>query len=250
MKLKKADYAAIGFLALYALLVIFFPLTVKTEVQLKLDPNAFGAAASRKIVFGALGDGLKNFGDFTQAFPYLMGFFKVGLLATFGEMLKNRRKNGVWQVPSLFWRFVVWGITGMVFTVVFALFGSAIPVLMKKGLLFSFANNSLNEFFRAFFTSFFMNMIFAYPMMLAHEYFNEVINRKKFIGGSTFLKEINANIWGSFIPKTILYFWVPAHTATFLLPENYRVLASAILALALGFLLTFHGAKAPAKQES
>lgn len=249
MKLKKADYAAIGFLALYALLVIFFPLTVQTNVSFKLDPNAFGASASRKIIFGALGDGLKNFGDFTQAFPYIMGFFKVGLLATFGEMLKNRRKNGEWKVPSLFWRFIVWGMTGVVFTAVFALFGAGIPALMQKGLLCTADNASFNNVLRAFFTSFFMNMIFAYPMMLAHEYFNEVINRKKFIGGGEFLSSINAHIWGSFIPKTILYFWVPAHTITFLLPENYRVLASALLALVLGFLLTFHAPKTPAKAE-
>ena len=244
MKLKKADIGAIGFLALYVLLVVFFPLTVKTELNLKLDPGAFGAV-SRKIVFGAFGDGLRNFGDFTQAYPYLMGFFKVGLLATFGEMLKNRRKTGTWQVPSLFWRFIVWGITGMVFTVVFALFGSAIPLLMKKGLLVSAANAGINDFLRAFFTSLFMNLIFAYPMMLAHEYFNEVINRKKFLGGAEFLENINARIWGSFIPKTILYFWIPAHTVTFLLPENYRVLASALLSLALGFLLTI---QLPAKK--
>ena len=137
----------------------------------------------------------------------------------------------------------------VVFTAVFALFGAGIPALMQKGLLCTADNASFNNVLRAFFTSFFMNMIFAYPMMLAHEYFNEVINRKKFIGGGEFLSSINAHIWGSFIPKTILYFWVPAHTITFLLPENYRVLASARLALVLGFLLTFHAPKTPAKAE-
>ena len=50
---------------------------------------------------------------------------------------------------------------------------------------------------------------------------------------------MDKHIWGSFIPKTILCFWIPAHTVTFCLPQDYRVLMSAVLSLALGFILTF-----------
>ena len=82
-------------------------------------------------------------------------------------------------------------------------------------------------------------MIFAYPMMLGHEWCNEVINKKRFVGGEEFLASVDKHIWGSFIPKTILCFWIPAHTVTFCLPQDYRVLMSAVLSLALGFILTF-----------
>ena len=38
--------------------------------------------------------------------------------------------------------------------------------------------------------------------------------------------------------KTIVFFWIPAHTVTFSLPPDFRVLMSAVLSLALGFILT------------
>ena len=38
--------------------------------------------------------------------------------------------------------------------------------------------------------------------------------------------------------KTIVVFWIPAHTITFCLPAQYQILMSAFLSLALGFILT------------
>lgn len=230
---KTGDKLAIVFLAAFACGVIFFPLDVQKELNL-----AGGSLLGSKVVWGKLSDGIGNFGRFTKEFPYLMGFLKVGLLATFGEMLKHRLKSGSWKVPSLLSRFIVWGITGLVFTLVFALFAMGTEVLMKTNLWFSCSNSTCNNILRAFSTSLFQNLIFAYPMMLGHEWCNEVINRKKFVGGAEFLAHVDSNVWGSFIPKTILYFWVPAHTVTFLLPADYRVLMSAVLSLVLGFILT------------
>ena len=38
--------------------------------------------------------------------------------------------------------------------------------------------------------------------------------------------------------KTIPFFWIPAHTVTFLLPSSYRVLVAALLSVALGVILS------------
>ena len=51
---------------------------------------------------------------------------------------------------------------------------------------------------------------------------------------------INLNwgvLWGFVFKKTIPLFWYPAHTVTFLLPGNMRVLFAALLGVALGILL-------------
>jgi len=40
------------------------------------------------------------------------------------------------------------------------------------------------------------------------------------------------------VMKTVPYFWIPAHTLTFLLPSEYRILAAAMLSIALGLILT------------
>jgi len=39
--------------------------------------------------------------------------------------------------------------------------------------------------------------------------------------------------------KTIPLFWIPAHTAVFLLPAEFRVVAAAFLSVALGGILAF-----------
>jgi len=231
--MKKGDVGAIIFLVVFACAVVFFPWTV---------------SLTGKVQLGELSKGFDNFGKFTAHFPYLMGFFKVGLLATFGEMLKVRVKTGSWKVPALFARFIVWGIVGLLFTFVFAMFANGMGSLIGTPLWFGKKAWALNPTFWdkllfAFSTSFWQNVIFAFPMMLGHEWCNEVINQKRFVGGAEFLEKLNKPVWGSFIPKTIIFFWIPAHTVTFLLPPDYRVLMSAVLSLVLGAILTFRSSK-------
>jgi hypothetical protein len=43
--------------------------------------------------------------------------------------------------------------------------------------------------------------------------------------------------WGFVFKKTIPLFWYPAHTITFLLPGELRVLFAALLGIVLGVLL-------------
>ena len=231
--MKKGDVGAIIFLVVFACAVVFFPWTV---------------TITGKVQLGELSKGFDNFGKFTAHFPYLMGFFKVGLLATFGEMLKVRVTTGSWKVPSLPVRFLVWGCVGLLFTFVFAMFAKGVGGLIGTPFWFGKKAWDLNPNFWdnllfAFSTSFWQNVIFAYPMMLGHEWCNEVINRKRFVGGAEFLEKLNKPVWGSFIPKTIVFFWIPAHTVTFLLPPDYRVLMSAVLSLVLGAILTFRSSK-------
>ena len=49
--------------------------------------------------------------------------------------------------------------------------------------------------------------------------------------------------WGFVFKKTIPFFWYPAHTVTFLLPSEQRVLFAALLGIALGVLLALSAKK-------
>ena len=238
--MKKTDLAGIGFLILFGLLVVFFPL------DYGLNPNAI---LKGEVLYwtGFEWSKLGNFGNITKEYPYIMGFFKFALLATFGEMLKNRLRTGSWHVSKLPARAAVWGFFGMIMTLAFGLFASGTAVLMTGNMWFG-SNPKLdsgfwNTLIFAFSTSLFMNMIFAFPMMLGHEWFSQVIEKGKFIGGQDFFAGLSQKVWGSFIPKTILWFWIPAHTVTFLLPPEFRVLAGALLSVALGFILTVKAVK-------
>ncbi len=238
--MKKSDVSGIVFFVAFCLLVIFFPWTVHYKMLVQQDGVTWT---------GFTTSGLQQFGQVTKAYPYIMGFLKFALLATFGEMLKARMKTGSWRVSLFPLRVLVWGVFGMIMTVAFALFAqgvggvNGIGGLMNSGLWFTSTNSTEKSLIFAVSTSFWMNMIFAYPMMLAHEWCNMVLARKKLVGGETFLKNIDSHVWGSFIPKTIVFFWIPAHTVTFLLPPDYRVLMGALLSVALGFILTIRAVK-------
>ena len=50
-------------------------------------------------------------------------------------------------------------------------------------------------------------------------------------------------LWGFVFKKTIPLFWIPAHTITFLLPPEFRILFAAVLGVALGIILAFANLK-------
>lgn len=59
---------------------------------------------------------------------------------------------------------------------------------------------------------------------------------------------LNWGVFWSFIfRKTMPFFWYPAHTITFLLPDNVRVLFAALLGVVLGILLAIGARKGDAK---
>ncbi len=233
--MKTGDWIAIGYVVLYAAAVFFFPLDfVQRRLVWKLDiSGSFSELA-----------GLKGFGRVVNHWPYLSGFFKVALLATFGEMLKMRGRTGSWKTPQLFPKFIVWGLYGVLFSFVFALFAKGVGALSGTALWFGPADFNYGtapwseRILMGFSISLWCNLIFCYPMMLSHEWCNSCIAKKRFLGGAEFFASLNSGIWGSFMLKTILFFWIPAHTVTFSLPPDYRVLMSAVLSLALGFILT------------
>ncbi|KRQ86223.1 hypothetical protein ABG79_01954 [Caloramator mitchellensis] len=179
----------------------------------------------------------------TKNHPYIMGFIKVSILATMGELLAIRIANGDYKKPyGLLYRFIIWGFLGMVFALVFDLFASGVTATMKKGLL----PGGDSKFFFAFFTSSLMNLIFAPTFMALHRITDTYID----LGQGTFKKIFKVRIndvvnkidWNGFIGfvvmKTIPSFWIPAHTVTFLLPSEYRVLMASFLSIALGAILS------------
>ena len=238
MKFKIGDIIAVIYFAAFVCLVFFFPWDYGTDV--KIDLNALTGSAKHGLYWAGFStDGIRNFGRVVGHYPYISGFLKVGLLATLGEMIKVRGKTGSWKTPDLLLKFLVWGVYGMLFTIAFALFGKGVAGVMDTPVWpLTFENDTAQRIWQGFSTSLWANLIFCFPMMLSHDYWNTCITKKRFLGGAEFLEGIDKHLWGSYLLKTIVVFWIPAHTITFSLPANYQVLMSAFLSLALGFILT------------
>ena len=184
-----------------------------------------------------------------KAHPYILGFVKVSILATMGEILALRIVIGDYKKPvGLIYKFIVWGFLGMGFVIAFDLFANGVTGSMKKGLLPSGKVDTFSaKLLFAFFTSSAMNLIFGPTFMCLHRLTDTFID----LGEGQFskikkvkLKAVTDKIdWYGFMSfvvfKTIPIFWIPAHTVTFLLPGEYRVLVAAFLSLALGIILAY-----------
>jgi hypothetical protein len=181
------------------------------------------------------------FNEWTKAVPYVMGFVKFAILATMGELMAIRIIKGDYAKPAgLVWRIIIWGGIGMLITLMFNVFAGGVMSAQAKGYL-PFEGVSLAF---AFFTSAIMNCFFAPAFMGLHKYTDTYLDLKASRGGKVTISDITAAIdWDSFISfivlKTIPFFWIPAHTITFMLAPEYRVMAAAFLSIALGAILAF-----------
>ena len=190
----------------------------------------------------------------------VMSFVKFALLSTLGEMLGMRISAGVYcrKGFGVLPRMLVWGVLGMGINAAMIIFSNGTPVLMRYlGMtdaveVFRSEGLSWGKAAVAFAVSVSMNTFFAPVFMTLHK----VTDTHILATGGTLagffrpirMGEILAGLnwrvlWGFVFKKTIPLFWFPAHTVTFLLPGNMRVLFAALLGVVLGVLLAIGARK-------
>ena len=177
---------------------------------------------------------------FNAAHGMIMSFLKFAVLSTLGEMIGLRISAGVYcrkgfgVLPRMF----VWGILGMGINMAMVIFSNGTPAFLQYlgmqeapavfhapglcwagtlfgallgGVLPAMVSDALG--------------IAIYGMFLAI-----IIPQAR--ADSACLKVILAAV-----AMSCCFFWFPAHTITFLLPGNMRVLCAALLGVVLGILL-------------
>jgi len=180
----------------------------------------------------------------------VMAFLKFGILATLGEVIGLRIQKGVYFQKGfgILPRAIVWGFLGIGISIAMTLFSTGTPAFLANlGV-----NIAATDFFTclliAFCISVAMNTIFAPVFMTFHKITDMHILQtggtlkgfcSKGINMSQSFKNINWDVqWNFVFKKTIPFFWYPAHTITFMLPGELRVLFAALLGVALGVILS------------
>lgn len=190
---------------------------------------------------------------FNASHGMIMSFAKFAILSTLGEVLGLRISAGVYNRKGfgILPRMLVWGLLGMGINMAMIVFAKGVPLFLEY---MGMANASIiiNEGFSidkiliAFAISVTMNTIFAPVFMTLHKITDTHIlqcggTMKSFITPipmAKIISELNWKVQWSFVfKKTIPLFWFPAHTITFMLPPDMRVLFAAILGIILGVLL-------------
>ncbi|MBF4692857.1 hypothetical protein [Fusibacter ferrireducens] len=178
----------------------------------------------------------------TEAHPYMGGFFKFTILASMGDLLGFRILNNRWKIPqNVLQKAFVWGIIGMMVTLIFSVYMGGVSFAQSIGRL-PFAGHVVAQ---AFLGSFIMNVTFG-PMMYVYHIFGDKLMASLFSKASerpTLKEMVDTTDWYTLVSfswlKTCLFVWVPCHTIVFLMPSEYRVLASAFLSILLGLIIAY-----------
>ncbi|SCP97348.1 hypothetical protein [Anaerobium acetethylicum] len=184
------------------------------------------------------------FMGFSTEHAYAGGFIKFFILASMGDMLGARVLNGEWRIPKgFFWKAVVWGILGMMITLVFTVFMAGAAGAQAGGKL-PWEGSQIAV---AFFGSLIMNTTFG-PMMYVYHKFGDMLvdmlieKKEGTLQGKITIEAMVKRVdWQTLVGfswvKSCLLIWTPCHTIVFLMAAEYRVLASAFLSILLGLLV-------------
>ena len=205
----------------------------------------------------------KNF-LFNHHYWVITSFLKFGILSTIGEIIGLRISTGSYYKAGFGYapRFIVWGFLGIGIKMAFVIFASGTPVLMEnfmgiKNAISSMKPNSVFDAFdeglgfariyTAFGISTFMNLIFAPVFMTLHKITDtHILNNGGTMKGfftpisfKTIFPNLNWYVqWDFVFKRSIPFFWIPAHTITFLMPPEYRIVFAAMLGIILGIILS------------
>ncbi len=164
--------------------------------------------------------------------PFSLGFVKFALIAIQGDFIVSRFKTGHWTVHGIVMKMAVWGMIGLSLVVVFPLFEQGVLGVLET---FSWTWPTILV---AFITSVAMNLWYAPMMMALHRLSDAWIDGfvlKQRVPMKQLIQDFN---WPAFfhftLGKTIPFFWIPAHTLTFMMPASWRVVYAAILGVSLG----------------
>jgi len=201
---------------------------------------------------------------FNPKYWYISSFVKFAILATLGESLGLRISKGIYNYEGfgLIPRAIVWGLLGIGIKIAFVVFAVGTPVMLEKlfgvnSAIASMKANSIIDAYNinlggtriltAFAISTLMNLIFAPVFMTLHKITDtHILDNKGTLSGffspikyHEIFPKLNWSVqWGFVFKKTIPFFWIPAHTITFLMPSEYRIIFAAVLGIVLGVILS------------
>ncbi|MBN1519153.1 MAG: hypothetical protein JW923_03595 [Spirochaetales bacterium] len=163
--------------------------------------------------------------DWVKNNVLLSAFIQFAILGTLGELLGVLAAKRKPSAKVLEWlaKAVVWGFLGILVKYSFKGFSGYLEGLVHAGFLPAPAMEP--GFLRAFLLSVAMNAQFGPLLMFIHR------STDNLISGARGYQGIRASL------TTLAWFWVPAHTLTFMLPQEYQIGLAALWSVALGLIM-------------
>lgn len=168
--------------------------------------------------------------DLVITYPLLSAMLQFAILGTLGDIISkwiiNRKVFLPFTVGVLALKMGEWALLAVFIKYAFIGFHGFVDTLIENNYL-----PQLNPLGYAFAVSLTMNLQFGPFLVIIHRILDNKIGRIK--------------NWDNLDKSllSLLWFWLPAHTITFILPKPFQIGLAAIWSLALGLILGFYNRK-------
>ncbi len=166
--------------------------------------------------------------------PILSSMVQFAILGTFGDMMgKWIAKDKVYMpfpAKVFFLKILEWAFLGILIKYAFIGFHGFVDSLVFAGL-FPAMKPVSEPFFYALTVSITINLQFGPFLVIIHRFLDNIIMGKPNWD----------NLSKGFL--SLLWFWIPAHTITFMLPKHYQIGLAALWSIVLGIILGFYNSK-------
>ncbi|HOJ17546.1 MAG: hypothetical protein GX452_05400 [Ignavibacteriales bacterium] len=168
--------------------------------------------------------------EFVSKNPIFSAIIQFAILGTLGDLVArwivSKKIHLPYSKPELFFKLIEWSFLGILIKYAFIGYQGFVESLVAQNYL-----PEPTPFTRAFFISLTMNAQFGILLVLLHRLLDNLIH--KVSNWSNIDKGLLSLIW----------FWIPAHTVTFLLPPDFRIGLAALWSVVLGLILGYYNMK-------
>ena len=162
-----------------------------------------------------------------KAYPIITAMIQFAILGTLGDTIAKWIIKGQIFIPyglvTLILKMTEWALLAVFIKYAFVGFGGFVERLVGHGML-----PELNKFGFAFAISVTMNLQFGPFLVIMHRLLDNMVAKQ--------------NNWAN-INKgmlSLLWFWIPAHTFTFILDKPFQIGLAAVWSVVLGIILGFY----------
>ena len=162
-----------------------------------------------------------------KAYPIITAMIQFAILGTLGDIISKwiiaKKIFLPYNSITLLMKMMEWAIIAVTIKYAFVGFNGFVNSLVEHQML-----PELNIFTRSLAISSTMNLQYGPFLVIIHRLLDNLIARK--------------NNWEK-IDKgmlSLLWFWIPAHTITFMLPKPFQIGLAAIWSVVLGIILGFY----------
>jgi hypothetical protein len=161
-----------------------------------------------------------------KAYPIVSAMIQFAILGTLGDSVSKwiieKKLSKPFGFKVMILKMIEWAFLAVCIKYAFIGFNGFVDQLVSHNLL-----PELGKYSRAFAISSSMNLQFGPFLVLMHRLLDNAV------AGEKNWANIDKGIY------SLLWFWIPAHTITFILPKPFQIGLAAVWSVVLGIILGF-----------